>query len=142
MTALTLCILAAMHYPAPQAARACALAPWAVDAATEARTWTREPVTPGLMLAVAYVETRWTVGLVNAGGYAGPWQCHPRWTGLTAAELQGQPGAMAAGRILGRFARRGGGLREALRRYSGSGKGRYAYADAVLRESARLAKKP
>jgi len=51
---------------------------------------------------------------------------------MTCKELQGQPGMMAAGRIFGRFARRTGSLRDAYRKYSGSGADNYVYADAAV----------
>lgn len=130
MTAIALCIAAALSYPPASAVRACRLAPWAVEGAAEARTWTREQVTPAVMLAVASVETGGTFKTPIVGGWKGaycsPWQVAPKWAGMTCAELQGQPGAMAAGRILGRFARRGKGLVYALNSYGGDSSGEYA----------------
>ena len=127
IAAIALCIAAtASHGPA--AARACDLIPWATDAADEARTWTKEPVTPALMLAITAVETGGTFRKRIVGGwkgaFCGPFQVHPNNAKpLTCKDLQTRKAGKAAGRIFGRFARRGGGLREALRRYSGSGPG-------------------
>lgn len=136
MTALSLCFALLSTYPNANGVRACRLVPWAIEGAAEARTWTRESVTPALMMGIAAVETGGTFKpwLVNGGGYCGPFQVHPRNTrhSLTCAELMGQPGAMASGRILGRFARRGGGLREALRLYSGSAGDNFVYSARVI----------
>ena len=136
MTAIALCFALLSTYPNANGVRACRLVPWAIEGAAEARTWTREPVTPALMIAVAAVETGGTFKTPIVGGrngaYCGAWQTRPLWTGMTCAELQGQPSAMAAGRILGRFARRGGGLREALRLYSGSAGDNFVYSARVI----------
>lgn len=131
--ALALCFaLAATPAPGDEVLRGCALAQPVVLAAEA------YGLQPSLLLAVAQRESgiRTTT---NKGGYCGPWQVHPRWAeAATCSHLQGGQGAWAAARILAAFKRGGGGLDEALRRYSGSAPGSRWYARAVLRLQARI----
>jgi len=144
LSAIALCAAAIGTHSPAHAARACDLAPWAIEGATEARTWTKAPVTPAIMMGIAAVETGGTFRKRIVGGwkgaYCGPFQVHPNNAKpLTCADLQTHKAGKAAGRILGRFTRRNGKLRDGLRLYSGSKPGNYKYADAVLAAAQRFA---
>lgn len=109
MTTPLLCLAVLAAEPTPLAVRGCALAPAAV-AAAEAHGHD-----PRLLLAVAYVESRWTPGAVGSRGELGAWQTLPRY---------GDGSADAAGRILARWrARAGGDVRVALRAYNAGRRG-------------------
>ena len=103
--------------------RACLLAPWAAEAAS------LEGVDPATLLAIAGRETRWKQ--LDNGLQCGAWQVAHRWSGLTCAELHGQPGAMAAARMLRRFD-------GDLERYAGCRRGCAWYVREVGALAARL----
>lgn len=108
---------------------ACAVAPWAAEAAA------LERVDAPLLLAVAGRENRWRPH--DGPEYCGAWQVAPRWSGLTCAELQGQPGAMAAARLLRSFGVRRN-ERRALERYAGCTRGCTWYTRDVQALARRL----
>ena len=133
MTALLLCLAMASTHPLPVALRGCTLAPAAVKAGE------CYGVDPALLLAIAWVESRWKPGLVSSAGACSYWQTLPRYSNATCAALNDPwVSADAAAYIFTRWLRRGGTVRKALQGYVCGGRGLsgacgVGYAARVLR---------
>jgi len=143
--ALAVPFAARAHKPAaplPVAVRIAArysVAPLAVEwvAALAAKHF---PEDPALILAIIGIESSWRPWAVGAAGEVGLCQVRPDLHGASATELVNIDENIAtAARVLRQcFARSGGEVLGAVRRYNGAGPAARRYAAKVLTERKRI----
>jgi hypothetical protein len=115
MTGLLLCLalLTDPGLPSDAKIRGCGFA-WPVAEAAEIY-----PLPPDVLLAQGQIESGWKPWLVGGSGERGAWQCLPRYSALSGAQLaRPVPGMWEGARHLAYRLRESGDLRLALAAYN------------------------